>query len=194
MSTIGVAYNQLTVELKVVFLRNDTPGIEGAHPKLPPTLGALYFDSNKALSSLDTRSICASACCRLAKFFCPQRVLLGWKWLAERCDSTPCLQLCFKAGPPKPTLPPTPLPATFYCDVPGYECQVIQHGGQYNTLAQCKQQCPLLHLQGHRYLNTKISRMAACPMSRLCRSLVLLVIFVLPTAPPVPAQPTSLPE
>ena len=105
-------------KLKVIFLRNNTPGFEGALPKLPNELSALYLDGNTALSSVNAKSICASA------------PASGWRtggctsdWpsptaLTACCMdgdawpstvySMPCLQPCFKTGPPAPTPPPTP--------------------------------------------------------------------------------------
>jgi hypothetical protein len=67
LGTIGLAYNMPSgglsslapmAELKVIFLRNNSP--TGALPAVPMGLGALHIDANH-LIDLDMRSICASA-------------------------------------------------------------------------------------------------------------------------------------
>jgi hypothetical protein len=154
LETIGLAYNLLSgtlaplanmKSLKVIFLRNNTPGFSGDVPALPPKLGALYLDGNPNLTSLDLTSCGTSsppsgwrtgcgvdypngqaldACC-----------LTGDGW-TDKVKKSPCLANCFK---------PQPAPHTYDCVVLSeskYTCQQDAFGtGPYLSKIECQGRC-----------------------------------------------------
>jgi hypothetical protein len=153
LGTIGLAYNKFSgpvtplgsmPKLVVIFLRNNTPGFSGALPPLPANfsgaqqhLGALFLDGNPLLTSLDAKSICASAPAGGFKAGCatdwPSASALnaccmeGDRW-NESVYEIDCLKPCFPHGPPPPS------PQASYDCIGDYNCVVGAQGhGEYKV-------------------------------------------------------------